>query len=171
MSIDLPAEGLITGPSVEEVRAGADLAWFRQLLTEPAALALFDYWCRLVGEHGTRIKERFDPIEVPGALSSIYMEEYDSGLQQSRMRLMGETLKAQWAKKVVGLVTDEYVSGSANALWKESDKVVYFDKCAAVLVYNLEYIDRSHCTLIDLALPMDGAEGKMFAIGYAWQRS
>ncbi|MFN4764707.1 hypothetical protein ACKGJN_16385, partial [Gillisia sp. Q332] len=99
----------------------------------------------------------------------IYLEEYDAAHQQSRMRLMGETLKAQWSGSVVGLVTDDYVTGSINALWKQSDQLVYFEKRAAILIYSLKYIDRSHCTLIDLALPMDDAEGKMFAIGHASQ--
>ena len=170
MISELPAEGLISGPSVEEVRAGTDVSTFRHLLANQGALALFDYWCRLVHEGGVAIKHLFDPTEVPSALSSIYLEEYDWEYQQSRMRLMGETLKAQWSGSVVGLVTDDYVVGSVNALWKQSDQLVYFEKRAAILIYSLEYIDRSHCTLIDLALPMDNAEGKMFAIGYAWQR-
>src|SRR3546814_4217427 len=59
------------------------------------------------------------------------------------MRLMGETLKAQWRDSVVGLCTDDYVSGSVAALWKESDTVVYFGRRAAILTYNLKYIDRS----------------------------
>jgi len=170
MTSDLPAQGLISGPTVEEVLAGADFAAFRGLLTNAGAQVLFDYWCRLVRENGVAIKHLFDATEVPSALSSIYLEEYDAEHQQSRMRLMGETLKAQWSGSVVGLVTDEYVTGSVNALWKQSDQLVYFEKRAAILIYSLEYIDRSHCTLIDLALPMDDAEGKKFAIGYAWQR-
>src|SRR3546814_6162628 len=80
------------------------------------------------------------------------------------MRLMGETLKAQWRDSVVGLCTDDYVSGSVAALWKESDTVVYFGRRAAILTYNLKYIDRAHVTLIDLALPMDDESGKKFAI-------
>lgn len=170
MTSDLPARGLISGPSVEELLAGTDIAAFRRLLTNEGAQALLDYWCRLVRENGVAIKRLFDPTEVPNALSSIYLEEYDKEHQQSRMRLMGETLKAQWSGSVVGLVTDEYVTGDVNALWKQSDRLVYFEKRAAILIYSLEYIDRSHCTLIDLALPMDDAGGKMFAIGYAWQR-
>lgn len=170
MTSDLPAQGLISGPSVEEVLAGVDIEAFRRVLTNAGARALFDYWCRLVHEGGVAIKHLFDVTEVPSALSSIYLEEYDAEHQQSRMRLMGETLKAHWSDSVVGLVTDDYVTGSVNALWKQSDQIVYFEKRAAILVYSLEYIDRSHCTLIDLALPMDNADGKMFAIGYAWQR-
>src|SRR3546814_983434 len=81
------------------------------------------------------------------------------------MRLKGETLKAQWRNGVVGLCTDDYVSGSVAELWKQADTIVYFDRRAAILTYNLEYIDRAHVTLIDLALPMDDASGKKFAIG------
>jgi hypothetical protein len=133
-------------------------------------LLLFDYWSRALGEHGLAMKSHFDATQIPAALSNIYMEEYDVEREQSRMRLMGETLKSQWADSVVGLCTDDYVSGSANELWKRSDRVVYFDRCAAILTYNLEYIDRPHCTLIDLALPMDDEDGNKFSIGYAWER-
>jgi len=157
------------GPSVADIRTGADISAFEGRLTSPEALALFDYWCRLVRQHGTVIKKVFDPTAVSATLPSIYLEEYDEEHQQSRMRLMGETLKAQWANSVVGLITDEYVTGDVNALWKQSDQLVYFEKRAVVLIYNLKYIDRSHCTLIDLALPMDDEDGRMFAIGYAWQ--
>lgn len=170
MSSDLPAQGLVSGPSVDDVQAGTDVSAFRRLLTDPGAVALFDYWCRLVREHGNIIKPYFDPIEIPVALPSIYLEEYDAEHKQSRMRLMGETLKAQWSGSVVGLVTDDYVTGNVNALWKQSDRLVYFEKRATILVYSLEYIDRSHCTLIDLALPMDDKDDRLFAIGYAWQR-
>jgi len=170
MTSELPAQGLIAGPSVDDIRSGADVSAFRRLLSDPAAGALFDYWRRLARRHGVAIKTLFDVTEIPHTLPSIYLEEYDAEHQQSRMRLMGETLKAQWANSVVGLVTDEYVSGDVNTLWKQSDQLVYFEKRAAILVYNLEYIDRSHCTLIDLALPMDDENGEMFAIGYAWQR-
>ena len=171
MAYDLPGQGLVSGPSVEEILAGSDVSAFCGLLSDEGASSLFDYWSRLVREHGPRIKAFFDPTQVPRALASIYMEEWDAEHAQSRMRLMGETLKAHWQDSVVGLVTDEYVSGDINALWKQSDQVVYFEKRAAILVYSLEYIDRPHCTLIDLALPMDGENSKMFSIGYAWERS
>jgi hypothetical protein len=161
--------GLFVGPHIEEVLAGVDLSGFRAWLTDEGALALFDYWCRLLREHGLGMKVAFDPTAVSHALSNIYLEEYDAERQQSRMRLMGETLKAQWRGSVVGLCTDDYVSGSVAELWKQSDTVVYFDRRATILTYNLEYIDRAHVTLIDLALPMDDESGKKFAIGYAWR--
>src|SRR3546814_8492573 len=90
------------------------------------------------------MKAAVDPTRVPHALANIYLEEYDAERQQSRMRLMGETLKPQWRDSVVGLCTDDYVSGSVAALWKESDTVVYFGRRAAILTYNLKYIDRAH---------------------------
>jgi hypothetical protein len=161
--------GLFVGPHIEEVLAGADLSGFRARLTDAGALALFDDWCRLLREHGLGMKGAFDPTEIPRALPNIYLEEYDAERRQSRMRLMGEALKAQWRGSVVGLCTDDYVSGSVAELWKQSDTVVYFERRAAILTYNLEYIDRAHVTLIDLALPMDDASGKKFAIGYAWR--
>jgi len=161
--------GLFVGPHIEEVLSGADLSAFRARLGDEGALALFDYWCALLSEHGLRMKAAFDPTGLPRALPNIYLEEYDAERQQSRMRLMGETLKAQWRGSVVGLCTDDYVSGSVAELWKQSDTVVYFDRRAAILTYNLEYIDRAHVTLVDLALPMDDASGKKFAIGCAWR--
>src|SRR3546814_6278013 len=85
-------------------------------------------WCRLLREHGLRLKAAFDPTAVPRALSNIYLEEYDAERRQGRMRLMGETLKAQWRDSVVGLCTDDYVSGSVAELWKQSDTVVYFQQ-------------------------------------------
>lgn len=161
--------GLFVGPHIDEVLEGADLAAFRARLTNAGALALFDYWCRLLRAHGLRMKPAFDPVEVPRALPNIYLEEYDLERKQGRMRLMGETLKAQWRDSVVGLCTDDYVSGSVAELWKQSDAVVYFERRAAILTYNLEYIDRAHVTLIDLALPLDDEHGKKFAIGCAWR--
>jgi len=161
--------GLFVGPHVDDVLAGADLSGFRARLSDAGALALFDYWCELLRTQGLRMKAAFDPTAVPRALANIYLEEYDAERKQSRMRLMGESLKAQWRNSVVGLCTDDYVSGSVAALWKQSDSVVYFDRRAAIITYDLEYIDRAHVTLIDLALPMDDAEGKKFAIGCAWQ--
>src|SRR3546814_725222 len=145
------------------------LSGCRARLTDEGALALFDYWCRLLREHGLRLKAAFDPTAVPRALSNIYLEEYDAERRQSRMRLMGETLKAQWRNSVVGLCTDDYVSGSVAALWKQVDAIVYFDRRTAILTYNLEYIDRAHVTLIDLALPLDDGSVKKFAIGWAWR--
>lgn len=161
--------GLVVGPSVDEVTAGANLSAFRAQLDNEGAHTLFDYWCRLIRAHGVRMKHLLDVTEIPRALTIIYMEEYDTERQQSRMRLMGETLRAQWHDSVVGLCTDDYVSGSINALWKQSDQVVYFEQRAAILTYDLEYIDRPHCTLVDLALPMDDQDGKKFCIGCAWQ--
>ena len=161
--------GLFVGPHIEEVLAGADLAGFRARLTDAGGLALFDYWCGLLRAHGLAMKAAFDPTAVARTLANIYLEEYDSGRQQSRMRLMGETLKAQWRDSVVGLCTDDYVTGSVAELWKQSDAVVYFDRRAAILTYNLKYIDRAHVTLIDLALPMDDASGRKFTIGCAWR--
>lgn len=161
--------GLLVGPHIEEVLSGADLTDFRARLTDGGALALFDYWCGLLRAHGLAMKAAFDPTRIPRALANIYLEEYDAERQQSRMRLMGETLKAQWRDSVVGLCTDDYVSGSVAELWKQSDAVVYFERRAAILTYNLEYIDRAHVTLIDLALPLDDEHGKKFAIGCAWR--
>lgn len=161
--------GLHVGPHIEEVLSGADLSAFRARLTHAGALALFDYWHRLLRSYGLSMKAQFDPVEVPRALASIYLEEYDVARKQSRMRLMGETLKAQWRDSVVGLCTDDYVSGSVAELWKQSDTVVYFDRRAAILTYNLEYIDRPYVTLVDLALPMDDDAGRKFAIGCAWR--
>lgn len=161
--------GLVLGPHIEEVLSGADLSGFRARLTNEGALALFDYWCALLREHGLAMKAAFDPAAVPRALSNIYLEEYDIVRQQSRMRLMGETIKAQWRDSVVGLCTDDYVSGSVAELWKQSDTVVYFDRRAAILTYNLKYIARPYVTLVDLALPMDDEHGKKFAIGCAWR--
>src|SRR3546814_20241220 len=125
----------------------ADLTDFCAGLTDNGARALFDYWCGLLREHGLGMKAAFDPTRVPHALANIYLEEYDAERQQSRMRLMGETLKAQWRDSVVGLCTDDYVSGSVAALWKESDTVVYFGRRAASLTYNLKYIHRTHVPL------------------------
>jgi len=169
MGVDPRQPGLFVGPHLEEVLSGVDLSGLRARLTDEGALALFDYWCRLLREHGLRMKAAFDATAVPRALSNIYLEEYDTERRQSRMRLMGEALKAQWRGSVVGLCTDDYVSGSVAELWKQSDTVVYFDRRAAILTYNLEYIDRAHVTLIDLALPMDDENGKKFAIGCAWR--
>lgn len=171
MRVEQLTQGLVAGPSVDEVVADPDLSAFRARLSDPGALLLFDYWGRLLREHGVAFKPRFDPTEIPAALSNIYMEEYDVERQQSRMRLMGETLKSQWAESVVGLCTDDYVSGSANELWRRSDTIVYFDRRAAILTYSLEYIDRPHCILVDLALPMDDEVGRKFCIGYAWQKT
>ena len=58
--------------------------------------------------------------------------------------------------------------GSVNELWKQSDQIVYFDRCTVLLAYNMAYIDRPHCTLIDLALPMNDDAGSKFALGYIW---
>ena len=169
MGLNRRQPGLFVGPHVEEVLSGVGLSGFYDRLTDEGALALFDYWCRLLREHGLGMKAAFDPTAVPRTLGSIYLEEYDAERRQSRMRLMGETLKAQWRGSVVGLSTDDYVSGSVAELWKQSDTVVYFNRRAAILTYDLEYIDRAHVTLIDLALPMDDQSGKKFALGYAWR--
>ena len=59
--------GLFVGPHIDEVLEGADLAAFRARLTNAGALALFDYWCRLLRAHGLRMKPAFDPVEVPRA--------------------------------------------------------------------------------------------------------
>lgn len=161
---------LLAGPSVDDVTSGADISAFRARLDHEGALALFDYWCRLMREHGLPMKHMFDPIEVPCALATFYMEELDVERQQSRMRLMGETLRAQWRDSVVGLCTDDHVTGSTNVLWKQADRrLVYFEQRAVILTYTLEYIDRPHCRLVDLALPMDDQDGKKFAIGCAWE--
>lgn len=164
-------EGLILGPSVDDILNARDLTTFRARLTDAGALLLFDYWCQLLLEHGSVIKPHFDVTQVPSALSNIYMEEYDVERQQSRMRLMGDTLNSQWAERVVGLCTDDYVRGATAELWKASDKAVYFQHRAAILNYDLTYIDRPHCTLVDLALPMDDTGGRKFCIGYAWQKA
>src|SRR3546814_19511050 len=113
------------------------------------------------------MKAAFDPTRVPHALANIYLEEYDAERQQSRMRLMGETLQAQWRDSVVGLCTDDYVSGSVAALWKESDTVVSFGRRAAILHYNLKYLDRAHVTLIDHALHLAAESGKTLALAGA----
>lgn len=168
MNAQLLAEGLITGPSVGEILAGADTTDFQRLIDSDKGRQLFDYWYRLLHEHGLAMKAAFDPLEVPRLLPSIYIEEWDPAVRQSRMRLMGEDLKAQWNEDVIGLRTDDYVKGDVNALWKRSDQVVYFEQRAALLAYNMEYLDRDHCTLIDLTLPMDDRQGGKFAIGYIW---
>ena len=72
MTSELPAQGLIAGPSVADIRAGADTSTFEGWLTDPAALTLFDYWCRLVHQHGTVIKKIFDPAEI-SAGSKIFL--------------------------------------------------------------------------------------------------
>lgn len=169
MNTQLLAEGLIAGPSVREILEGADTTAFRNLIGNDKARQLFDYWCRLLRDHGLAMKAEFDPLEVPRLLPSIYIEEWDPAERQSRMRLMGEDLKAQWDEDVIGLRTDDYVKGDVNALWKRSDQVVYFEQRTALLAYNMEYLDRDHCTLIDLTLPMDDRRGRKFAIGYIWQ--
>jgi hypothetical protein len=165
------SENLFVGPSVEEILGGQDLAAFSARLADPNARLLFDYWCRLLREHGLAMKPHFDVTQIPSTLSNIYMEEYDVERRQSRMRLMGETLNSQWAERVVGLCTDDYVSGATAELWKASDKAVYFERHVAILTYDLKYIHRPHCTLIDLALPMDDQDGNKFCIGYAWQKT
>jgi hypothetical protein len=169
MNTELLTQGLIAGPTVDDVIAGADTSDFRELIGHDKARRLFDYWCRLLREHGLQMKPAFDPLEVPALLPSIYIEEWDAEAGQSRMRLMGEELKAQWNEDVIGLRIDDYVRGDVNALWKRSDQVVYFDGRAALLAYNMEYQDREHCTLIDLTLPMNDSKGNKFAIGYIWE--
>src|SRR3546814_6091253 len=135
------------------------LSGCRARLTDEGALALFDYWCRLLREHGLRLKAAFDPTAVPRALSNIYLEEYDADRRQSRMRLMGETLKAKWRNSVDGLCTDDYVSGSVAELWKQADTIVCFERRMAILTYTLEYIDRAHVTFTDTARPVDDESG------------
>jgi hypothetical protein len=169
MNSELFAQGLIAGPSTAEILAGTDTTEFRSLIGNAKARQLFDYWVRLLRERGLAMKQDFDPVEVPSLLSNIYIEEWDPEERQSRMRLMGEGLKAQWDADVIGLRTDDYISGNVNALWKRSDQVVYFDQRVAVLAYDMEYQDRPHCTLVDLALPMEDRHGNKFAIGYIWQ--
>ncbi len=169
MNSELLAQGLVPGPSVDELLAGGDTTGFRSLIGNDNARQLFDYWCRLLREHGLAMKPAFDPLEVPALLPSIYIEEWDPQAQQSRMRLMGEDLKAQWDEEVIGLRTDDYVKGDVNTLWKHSDQMVYFDRRTAILAYSMEYQDRAHCTLVDLTLPMNDGEGNKFAIGYIWE--
>ncbi|WP_193367290.1 PAS domain-containing protein [Pelagibius marinus] len=169
MNTEILARGLIPGPSVDEILADTDTSHFRSLIDNDKALQLFEYWCRLLHYHGLALKPAFDPLEVPALLPSIYIEEWDPEAQQSRMRLMGEDLKARWDEEVIGLRTDDYVKGDVNALWKRSDQVVYFEKRTAILAYSMEYLDRAHCTLIDLTLPMNDDKGNRFAIGYIWE--
>lgn len=169
MNAQLLAERLIAGPSAGDILAGADTTAFRDLIGNAKARQLFDYWCRLLRAHGLAMKAEFDPLEVPRLLPRIYIEEWDPVEGQSRMRLMGETLKAQWNEDVTGLRTDDYVRGDVNALWKRSDQVVYFEQRVVLLAYNMEYLNRDHCTLIDLTLPMDDRQGRKFAIGYIWE--
>ncbi|MEO3428357.1 PAS domain-containing protein [Pelagibius sp. CAU 1746] len=169
MNSDLLAPGLIPGPSVEDILAGADTTEFRRLVGNDSALQLFNYWSRLLREHGLAMKQQFDPLEVPALLSNIYIEEWDPEERQSRMRLMGEDLKAVWNEDVIGLRTDDFVRGDVNALWKQSDRIVYFENRTAILAYNMEYLDRPHCVLRDLTLPMQDHQGNRFAIGYIWQ--
>src|SRR3546814_7526825 len=90
MGVDPRQPGLFVGPHFEEVLSGVDLSGFRTRLTDEGALALFDYWCRLLREHGLRLKAAFDPTAVPRALSHIYLEEYHPARRQGRMRLMGD---------------------------------------------------------------------------------
>ncbi len=142
---------------------------FQKLIGNANARRLFDYWSRLLKEHGLAMKQAFDPTEVPALLSNIYIEEWDPAERQSRMRLMGEGLKAKWNEDVVGQRTDDHVKGEANALWKRSDQVVYFEQRPTVLAYDMAYKNRRHCTLIDLALPMEDRQANKFAIGYIWE--
>ena len=169
MTSELLEQGLIPGPTADAILAGADTSGFRDLIENEEARRLFDYWCALLREHGLVMKQAFDPLEVPRLLPKIYIEEWDPEIRQSRMRLIGESLKARWNEDIIGLATDDHVKGDVNDLWKRSDHVVHFEQRVALLAYSMEYLDRPHITLIDLSLPMQDHAGNRYAIGYIWE--
>src|SRR3546814_16251428 len=112
MGVDPRQPGLFVGPHFEEVLSGVDLSGFRTRLTDEGALALFDYWCRLLREHGLRLKAAFDPTAVPRALSNTYLEEYDAERRPGRMRPMGETLNATRTARRGGRGTEQHARGT-----------------------------------------------------------
>ncbi len=160
---------LIKGPSFAGGRPCArQLDGFRDALADPDALAFFDYWLSRCGEAGLPAKAEIDPCELPGLLHAIYIEEWDGQRQQSRIRLAGEFYREVNGFNVQGLAVDDYAEGATQDLWKECDKLNFFELCPTLCAYDLGRDKRPVRFLNDLTLPVRAAADSVVAFGYTW---
>lgn len=85
---------------------------------------LIDYWFRVRGDQALPVRNRIDPVDIPFALSLVWLCDYEPALQQFRYRLIGQKVREVYAGPVVGRSLDVITDGSV--LPRVSD---YFLRC------------------------------------------
>lgn len=160
---------LIAAPIFGEGDTSETLKPFRDQLSDESACRFLDYWARLVSAHGLAIKRRFDPLEIYDLLPYVFLEEWDSRVAQSRVRLEGSMLESFWGGGVVGQSIDDQVQGPINALWKEADRLNFEEHRGILAIYHLDFRNRDYRWIADVTLPMIDDKGGRFTIGYMWK--
>ena len=89
--------------------AASDLIQFDQI-----SLVL-DYWCSLWNDGGLPARGTLDPTRIRQALAYVYIMDYDRDIRSLRYRLIGEQVRATYARPVKGKLLSDVVSPTAYA--------------------------------------------------------
>jgi PAS domain len=160
---------LVEGPSFSAgIPEKSEIDGFRCQLTNADATAFLDYWLAKCSETGIPEKADIDPIEMPRLLSAIYIEEWDKEQRQSRIRLAGEFHRQVAGFNVRGLSVDDHASGETSLIWKQCDRLNFFDLRPTFCGYDLGHVKRPFRYLADLTLPVREGPDGVLTFGYIW---
>ena len=160
---------LVKGPSYAEgTPAAAEIARFRAAIDDAGALAFFDYWVSKCGTGVIPEKDRMDPVEIPGLLPAVFIEEWDSPAGQSRIRLAGEFHREPDGTNIKNRTIDQQTNGATAAVWKACDRYNFLELRPTICGYDLNQFEKPYVHHADLALPVRDGNGKVLIYGYSW---
>ena len=160
---------LVKGPSFSSGLPGApEIDEFRGALPDPDAVAFFDHWRAKCSEAGVPDKADIDPVELPRLLHAIYIEEWDKEKRQSRLRLAGEFHREVAGFNVQGMGVDEHSTGETEELWKQCDRLNFFELRPTYCGYDLGHVKKRFRFLADLTLPVRAGPDEVLAFGFIW---
>lgn len=86
---------------------------------------LIDYWLEKRGDRAMPSRADIDPVEIPWALSCIWLCDYRPAERRFRYRLAGEQINEFWGSAVGGRYLDELVPGPCLAEVERCLSAVY----------------------------------------------